>query len=261
MLFAAPLVAALAMVAFTLLDEPPPAAQAASTERDPGGVAAIYARDCAECHGNTGRGNSNGPSLLGAGAAYVHFVVSSGRMPLTQPDDLVERRSPRYDDATSRALANYVGDLVGGPAIPDVDLTDADVGRGGQLYRLNCAACHQSVGVGGALLRRAAPALDAATTTQVAEATRVGPFQMPAFGQSALTDQDVTDVTAYVTDVLGHPDDRGGLSIWHLGPVPEGAVAILVGLGALILIALWIEGRAPQPAVAGRSDEQPEDGS
>ncbi len=212
-------------------------------------VAMIYERDCAECHGSDAAGTAKGPSLVEVGAGYVDYVVSTGRMPIQRPDDPVERGPAGYDRPTTIALANYVASLGGttdAPAIPDAsEFTDGgQVPRGGELYRLNCAACHQSVGAGGALVERAAPPLGSATATQTAEAIRAGPFEMPAFGRADLSDQDVVDVTAYVTQVIQQPEDRGGWAIWHLGPVPEGAVAIVIGLGTLVLIMRWIEPRS-----------------
>lgn len=248
---AAPLLAAATMFTVGLSDNAPTAAptvDGASTG------SSIYRRDCAECHGADGTGTSNAPSIADAGAAYVDYVVSSGRMPIERPDDPVERGTPRYDRETTVALAEYAGSLGdhAGPGIPDADLATADVANGGELYRLNCAACHQSVGAGGALVERAAPPLGSATGTQTMEAIRVGPFEMPAFGEAALSDDEVRDVAAYVTAVIQDPEDRGGWAIWHLGPVPEGAVAIIVGLGFLVLVSRWIERPSrPHP----RSDE------
>lgn len=222
----------------------------AQDEADATAAHTIYQRDCAECHGGAGLGTENGPPIAASGAAYVDYVLSTGRMPIDEPDDAVERHPVEYATTEIVAVAEYVADFAPaderGPEIPDVDVGRAEVANGGELYRSNCAACHQSVGVGGALTDRAAPSVHDSTAVQVVEAIRVGPFQMPAFGQSAMTDREAEDIAAYVTEVLQDPENRGGLSIWHLGPVPEGAVAIVIGLGALILVTVWIEGRLPR---------------
>src|SRR5262249_40978793 len=139
------------------------------------------------------------------------------------PSDRVERGEPAYSPATIRRLVRYVSDLVGpgGPPIPHVDLARGDLARGGTLYRLQCAACHAWSGGGGALLHVDAPTTHPATPTQIAEAVRGGPGNMPAFGQAALTRSQLDSVVRYVR-YLRQPDDRGGLPLWHLGPLPEG---------------------------------------
>jgi ubiquinol-cytochrome c reductase cytochrome c subunit len=104
---------------------------------------------------------------------------------------------------------------------------------------LNCAACHAWSGNGGALLHREAPPVHQATPTQIAEAVRGGPGNMPAFGQAALTDRQVDSIVRYVR-YLDDPNDRGGSSLWHVGPLVEGAVAIVIGLGALVIATRWI---------------------
>src|SRR5205085_3371148 len=121
------------------------------------------------------------------------------------------------------ALVDYVdADLGGGgPDIPRVDVRSGNLAEGGELYQLQCAACHAWAGDGGALLRRAAPSLHDATATQIAEAIRIGPDVMPAFGTAALSHQQLADVVSYVR-YLDHPKDRGGQPLWHLGPMAEG---------------------------------------
>jgi quinol---cytochrome-c reductase cytochrome c subunit len=208
---------------------------------------ALYLRDCAVCHGVDGEGSTRGPSLANVGAASAQYWLSTGRMPLAAPGDQPARGPSPYTDAEIDALVDKVADLGGrDEPIPRVDLEGADVARGGEIYRLNCAACHQAVGQGGALANRDAPPLDRSTPQQIADAVRVGPGQMPAFGVAAIPDDQLSDLVAYVRE-LAEPDDRGGLAIWHLGPVPEGAIAIIVGLGLLILITRWI----------GRDDTDP----
>ena len=122
----------------------------------------------------------------------------------------------------------------GGPDIPHVDLAGTSLAAGGEVFRAQCAACHSWSGVGGALYQRAAPSLRLATATQIAEAMRTGPGQMPAFGTAAIPADQLDDVVAYVR-YLDHPDNRGGQPLWYLGPVAEGAAAIILGLGALML--------------------------
>ena len=216
-----------------------------STGPAPDEVTRTYLRDCAVCHGNTGEGTERGPRIADVGTASVDYELTTGRMPLADPKDTPARSTPRYAPDMTQALVALVGSFGrGGVPVPDTDISSADVVRGGDLYRENCAACHQAIGSGGALYRREAPSLRASTAVQVAEAVRVGPGEMPAFGPSALNDDDVRDVAGYVVDVLHHPDDRGGLSIGRLGTVHEGAVAIFAGLGLLVLFSVWIEGRA-----------------
>jgi ubiquinol-cytochrome c reductase cytochrome c subunit len=220
-------------------------ARQGQTSTPPPQIAQTYLSDCAMCHGRYGEGTVRAPTLQGVGAASVDYMLSTGRMPLKDDQDPTKRHKPAYSPEVIAQLVDYVASFApGGHPVPNPDIERADVANGGVLYRLNCAACHQSVGSGGALLDREAPPLRSATAVQVAEAVRVGPGQMPAFGTAALSDSDVADVAAYVTKVLHDPKDRGGIPIWHLGPVPEGGVAIVVGLGLLVLFALWTEGRA-----------------
>jgi len=231
----------------------------AGSDHDP---AFVYRRDCAVCHGADGHGTNRGPSLAGVGAASVDYWVSTGRMPLVDvaardprsrdlrpvpgvqlfdPDAKTHRRAPAYDRATADALVTYVTDLVarGGPPIPRVDRGGASVAQGGSVFRLQCAACHAWAGDGGALLHREAPALHEATATQIAQAVRVGPGAMPAFGTAALTDGQLADLVAYVR-YLDHPKDRGGWNIWHLGPVAEGGVAWVIAMSVLVVAVRWM---------------------
>jgi ubiquinol-cytochrome c reductase cytochrome c subunit len=224
------------------------AALVALPARAPAAVDArtIYLGDCATCHGADGGGTPRGPSLLQSGTAGVDFYLTTGRMPLSSPTQAVARRPPHYDPATIAALIAYIKSLPGfsGPDIPVVDTAHADVAQGGALYRLNCAACHAWSGRGGALLHRDAPALDRSTPTQIVEAMLVGPGNMPKFGPDAVAPSQRPDVAAYTQKITQHPDDRGGFPLWHLGPLPEGAVAIFAGLLLLLLLARAIGTRA-----------------
>jgi ubiquinol-cytochrome c reductase cytochrome c subunit len=173
----------------------------------------------------------------------VDYMVSTGRMPIAQPTDHLERRQPAYGTVTRNALVNYVASFApGGPPIPTIELAHADLGQGSQLFQLNCAPCHSAAGSGGALLDQSAPDLHQSTPVQAGEAVRAGPSPMPVFGQAALTGRQLDDVVAYV-QYLRHPDNRGGFSLDHLGPLPEGAVAIVFGLGVLICVTILIERR------------------
>ncbi len=197
----------------------------------------IYLRDCATCHAANGAGSARAPSILRSGRAGVDFYLSTGRMPLAEPTQAVERHDPHYDPATIRALVDYVASLPGfsGPDTPVLP-AHADAGQGGVLFRLNCAACHAWSGRGGALLHRESPPLDKATEQQIAQAIVVGPGNMPVFGPPAFDAQGIANVARYTRQVSAHPDDRGGFALWHLGPLPEGAVAI--GAGVLLLLVL-----------------------
>jgi ubiquinol-cytochrome c reductase cytochrome c subunit len=231
----------LVALALTLATGSPEAG--ADTTRPQGGprfdARAVYLRDCATCHGSGGEGSPRGPSIVDAGGSLTDYELTTGRMPIAEPDDPVRRGTPRYAPAEIDALVDHVASFGDGPPVPTVDLPDADVARGGELWRLNCAACHSWSGTGGALLGREAPSVHPSTPVQVAEAVRTGPGSMPSFGEESFSDAEVADLAAYVRE-LQHPDDRGGNPLLRLGPFPEGAVAWVFGMGALLLFVTWV---------------------
>ena len=149
---------------------------------------------------------------------------------------------PKYNQTQIDQIAAFIANTAPGPAKPDAATVEngANIAEGGALYRTNCASCHQAVGQGGALsYGKHAPALGEATNVQIAEAVRTGPEQMPVFGNGQLSNQQLASIIKYVQFVTA-PKDPGGASLGHYGPVPEGLVAIIVGLGGLVVATLWI---------------------
>jgi ubiquinol-cytochrome c reductase cytochrome c subunit len=205
--------------------------------------AQIYRRDCATCHGGDAHGTARAPTLEGAGRAGVYYWVSTGRMPLPDLDTEIARRPPRYSPAVIAKLVDYVTGLAGGggPDIPRVE--PGDVSEGLHVFGLECAACHAWSGRGSIIFNGDAPSVLPATPTQIASAVRIGPGTMPAFGPAALTDTQLDNVVAYVRE-LRHPKDEGGFGLWHRGPTTEGAAALVLGLGALLLAIGWIGAKA-----------------
>jgi ubiquinol-cytochrome c reductase cytochrome c subunit len=206
----------------------------------------LYETGCISCHGpegvgrERGEGEAFGPSLEGAGAASAYYYLSTGRMPLSNSEDQPVRKDPAYSDEQIEALVAYVASLGDGPALPEVDTGDADLAAGGSIFRSNCQPCHSASGSGGALsYGRSAPSLGAATPTEVAAAVRSGPGQMPVFGSDTISPEELDDLAAYV-EYLRNPEDPGGIPIGRTGPIPEGFVAWLVGMVALLVLVAWI---------------------
>jgi ubiquinol-cytochrome c reductase cytochrome c subunit len=202
---------------------------------------ALFLTSCSSCHGADGTGTAQGRSLAGVGAASADFQLSTGRMPLANPSAQPVRKPPAFGPADIDALVAYVASLGRGPAIPAVDVGAGDLSEGGTLFRLNCAACHSATGIGGALSSgQDAPSLHAATATQIGEAMRTGPGQMPVFGPGSFSARQVDSIARYV-QYLQHPDDPGGFSLGRVGPITEGMVALLVGLPLLLFVCARIE--------------------
>ncbi|MDP9233864.1 MAG: c-type cytochrome [Actinomycetota bacterium] len=239
---AASLLLVLAVGALVLGRSEPPAAlgshplAAPAETRESGRL--IFLRDCAFCHGADATGTNRGPSLQGVGAADVDFYLSTGRMPVTEEVQDPQRKASAYDAGEIARIVSYVDSLGAGTGtpIPQVDLSAASLTDGEKLYTENCASCHSSVAAGGALTNgRYAPTLRPSTPIQIAEAIRVGPGTMPLFGTDTLSDAQVDSIVRYVI-YLQHPDDRGGLNLSHIGPITEGMIALVVGLGALLAV-------------------------
>jgi ubiquinol-cytochrome c reductase cytochrome c subunit len=216
----------------------------------------LFEQSCSSCHGIDAQGTSQAPSLVGAGAAAVDFQMSTGRMPAKEQGAEMDRRPNVYSKQDIYEIASYVASLGGGPPVPDaqqVSTNGANVGLGQTLYAANCAACHSIDGAGGALTYgKYAPALNQATPTQIYEAMQTGPEAMPIFGDGVVTPQDKRDIIAYVTGTRSEANP-GGFSLGRVGPVTEGLVIWIAGVGLLVMAAIWIAGKRRERTSGGES--------
>jgi len=205
----------------------------------------LFAANCATCHGQQAQGTSNGPSLIGVGAAAVDFQVGTGRMPMQAQGPQAPAKPVQFTDAQVKALAAYVASLGPGPSIPSESmLTGGDAANGGELFRINCAMCHNVAGAGGALTQgKYAPELKKTAAVHVYEAMLSGPQNMPVFNDMNLTPADKKDIVAYLEYLKENPSP-GGLELGSLGPVSEGLFIWIFGLGAIIGLTIWITAKS-----------------
>ena len=205
---------------------------------------ALYDVGCSTCHGLNLQGGAGGPSLIGVGAAAVIFQVESGRMPLAAGVQQAPRKTPKYTLEQIDQLAAYIQANGGGPTLPAGDLTDGDLQLGGDLFRTNCASCHNFAGSGGALTYgKYAPELSPASARVIYTAMQSGPESMPRYGDNQLSEQDKRNITRYVR-YISESADPGGAGLGRYGPVSEGLVAWLIGITSLVALTLWIGARS-----------------
>ncbi|ANZ35066.1 cytochrome C [Lentzea guizhouensis] len=210
----------------------------------------IYLNTCQSCHGRSLEGvEGRGPSLIGVGDAAVYFQTSSGRMPMARQEAQAIRKPAKLSPEEINALMAYI-DANGGagpkkPAESGEALRGDNPARGGELFRLNCASCHNFTGRGGALSSgKFAPELDGVSEEQIYTAMLSGPQNMPKFGERQLTPEEKKDIIAYVKSVTDGNNNSGGNPLGGFGPVSEGLIAFIVGIAALIGVTLWIGAKA-----------------
>ena len=200
----------------------------------------LYVTGCSSCHGVDGTGTDQAPSLERAGAAGASYYLETGRMPMTAVDRQPRRKRPAYSTEEIELLVEHVASLGDGPPVPEVDVAAGDLAEGGELFRANCAPCHAAAGIGGALsYGRAAPGLHDSKPEVVAAAIRIGPGQMPVFDDDVFDDEEVASIVRYAR-YLDEPETPGGAALGGAGPIPEGFVAWVLGIGTLLLATLWI---------------------
>ena len=205
----------------------------------------LYLQGCSTCHGLNNQGGAGGPSLIGVGASAAIFQLESGRMPLARGQAQADRKPAKYDRTQIDQLAAYVQSLGGGPELPAGRLDDGELALGGDLFRTNCASCHNFAGRGGALTRsKYAPALTESEADEIYAAMQTGPENMPRFTDNQLTPDEKRAIVRYVRYVTQEAKQPGGAGLGQYGPVPEGLAVFLVGMGLLILVTLWIGARA-----------------
>lgn len=243
-----------------------PDAQVATAEKDDQALVQegkdIYDTACITCHGANLQGiEGRGPSLVGIGAGSVYFQVHSGRMPMMSNDAQAERKAPRYTEQQTLALAAYVAANGGGADIVYNDdgsvaqeslrganyngeIQAEDVAKGSELFRMNCASCHNFTGQGGALSSgKFAPELAPASEQEIYQAMLTGPQNMPKFSDRQLTADEKKDIIAYLKSAKETPSPAGW-DLGGLGPVAEGLAMWIIGISALCAAAMWIGSRS-----------------
>ncbi|CCG03948.1 c-type cytochrome [Blastococcus saxobsidens] len=228
---------------------------------------ALYQRYCGLCHANdgdgiAGTGVESGPGLRGLPVAYVDLTIRTGRMPIVH--DEVGAIEKRLTDEQRQAVVAWMTREFGLEGeIPEV--LPGNAGQGQPLWLTNCAPCHSASGSGGISADGSlAPDVTGVDPTGVVEAIRVGPFEMPEFGNRTLTDEDAADIAAYVQELAAA--DTTPLGLTHIGRVYAGAVTgvlALVMVGALVLVvrtgrrpATPPQGAPPEEAVVARRAEE-----
>ena len=202
----------------------------------------LFLANCASCHGKNAEGTKAAPSLIGVGGAAVEFQVDSGRMPGQASGPQLQVKKKQFTDEQIDALVAYATTLGNGPDVPTEEMIAAngDATRGGELFRINCAMCHNAVGAGGALTEgKYAPALKGVPADHVYEAMLTGPQNMPVFNDANLTPKDKKDIITYLVYLQQHPSP-GGLNLDNLGPVAEGLLVWIGVLGGIIAITVWL---------------------
>ncbi|UFU01641.1 c-type cytochrome [Ruania suaedae] len=206
----------------------------------------LFITNCSTCHGLEAEGTPEAPSLIGVGAASVHFQIVTGRMPMDANSPQAEAKPPQLTEEQARQVSAYIAAMGPGPSIPSAEQVDpalGDAAVGGALFRTNCAMCHNAVGAGGALTEgKYAPALYESTPTEIYEAMLTGPQSMPVFNDATLTEQDKRDIITFLVEQ--REPNPGGLSLGSIGPVSEGVWVFVVGMGVLIGAAVWIGARS-----------------
>lgn len=208
----------------------------------------IFNYGCSTCHGLNLEGSGIAPSLIGVGGASVDFQVGTGRMPMADMSQQAMRKEPLYTEEETAALAAYVASLAPGPdVINEAQLTyerDGNTAEGGELFRTNCAMCHNFAGQGGALTQgKYAPTVMGVQAKHIYEAMITGPQSMPVFSDKTITPAEKLSIIKWIKSAENEPS-LGGASLGRVGPVTEGLLVWTLGLGLLIGIAVWLTVKA-----------------
>nr|WP_274708067.1 cytochrome c [Arthrobacter sp. H16F315] len=205
----------------------------------------LFAANCATCHGMGASGSQSGPSLVGVGAAAVDFQVGTGRMPMQMNGPQAYKKPAQFNEEQTHQLSAYVASLGPGPSIPEAGVLDekGDAAKGGELFRTNCAMCHNAAAAGGALTRgKFAPALADVTGKHIYEAMVTGPQNMPVFSDANVSPEGKRDIITFLKQIESN-GSPGGADLGALGPVSEGLFVWIAGLGVIIAFTIWLTSR------------------
>ena len=206
----------------------------------------LFQANCATCHGLNMEGTPDGPSLFGVGELSVEFQMATGRMPLQMQGPQAPQKPVQFTQEQIEAIAAWVQSVAPGPTFPDERILDGqgDVANGAELFRINCAMCHNVAAAGGALTEgKYAPALTSTSPLHLYAAMVTGPQNMPVFSDMNLTTEEKRDIISSIM-FIEENESAGGFSLGSLGPVSEGLFIWIFGIGALVALTVWITAKS-----------------
>ena len=206
----------------------------------------LFQANCATCHGLDLQGTESGPSLYGVGELSVEFQVATGRMPLQMQGPQAPQKPVQFTEEQIQAMAAYGQSTSPGPEFPSPEILDGegDIARGAELFRINCAMCHNVAAAGGALTEgKYAPELTETSALHMYAAMVTGPQNMPVFNDMTLSLEDKRDIISSLLFIQEN-ESPGGFKLGSLGPVSEGLFIWIFGIGSLIAITVWIPAKS-----------------
>lgn len=104
--------------------------------------------------------------------------------------------------------------------------------------------CHNLAGQGGALTQgKYAPTVMGVEPKHIYEAMITGPQAMPVFSETILKPEEKLSIIKWIKHAETEPQ-LGGAALGRVGPVTEGLVGWVLGLGLLIGVAVWLTAKA-----------------
>ncbi len=206
----------------------------------------LFQANCATCHGLNMEGTPDGPSLFGVGELSVEFQMATGRMPLQMQGPQAPQKPVQFTQEQIEAIAAWVQSVAPGPTYPADEILDGQgsVSNGAELFRINCAMCHNVAAAGGALTEgKYAPALMETSALHFYAAMVTGPQNMPVFNDMTLTTEEKRDIISWALWTQQN-EAPGGFTLGSLGPVSEGLFIWIFGIGSLIGLTVWITAKS-----------------
>ena len=157
------------------------------------------------------------------------------------------RRSPCSSPRSrSHSLAAYVASTGARPRRSPTRLLDGegDVANGAELFRINCAMCHNVAGAGGALTEgKFAPPLTGVTAAAHLRGHGHRPAEHAGLQRhEPLPRRQARHHLARSSSWRTTPP-RADSALGSLGPVAEGLFLWIFGLGAIVALTVWITAR------------------
>jgi mono/diheme cytochrome c family protein len=258
------LVGTLVLIVTTLAIFATASAQGGDVERG----RALYAQNCALCHGDRAQGRIGATLAKDFPGIRVDVllkeIISNGVPGSVMPAWAKAKGGP-LSDAEIEDIVSFIRSLGNvAPTVPAVATATrpplpspvatfpaGDAKRGLQIYNENCAVCHGPNGEGriGATLSKDWAGINVVTLLDTTISRGVAGSKMPAWSQSyggPLNNQQIADVAAYVLTLkkASAPMPASAPSQTATNPLSDVLALVCVGVLALIAIVVLMFGLA-----------------